>query len=78
MGMSAFSEIETKNVRDFILSHKDTIKYYASLHSYKEMVLLPWGYTKERMPAYRRYLKVAKEVYITAGVQLPTIIVYVD
>ena len=62
MGKSAFSEIENQNVRDFLSAHKDKIKYYVNLHSYSQLVLLPWGYTKDPMPVYDRYLEVANEV----------------
>ena len=62
MGQSAFSEIENQNVRDFLSAHKDNIKYYVNLHSYSQLVLLPWGYTKDPMPVYDRYLEVANEV----------------
>ena len=62
MGKSAFSEIENQNVRDFLSKHKDTIKYYVNLHSYSQLVLLPWGYTEEPMPIYDRYLEVANKV----------------
>ena len=64
MGKSAFSEVENRNVRDFLSKHKDTIKYYVNLHSYSQLVLLPWGFTEEPMPVYDRYLEVANEVCI--------------
>ena len=64
MGKSAFSEVENQNVRDFLSKHKDTIKYYVNLHSYSQLVLLPWGFTKDPMPVYDRYLEVANEVHI--------------
>ena len=64
MGKSAFSEIENQNVRDFLSKHKDTIMYYVNLHSYSQLVLLPWGYTEEPMPVYDRYLEVANKVWI--------------
>ena len=41
-------QIEIVNVRDFLLEHKDQLKFYMNLHSYGEMVLLPWGYTEEK------------------------------
>ena len=62
MGKSAFSEVENQNVRDFLSAHKDNIKYYVNLHSYSQLVLLPWGYTKDPMPVYDRYLEVANRV----------------
>ena len=36
------------NVRDFLLAHNDQLKFYMNLHSYGEMVLLPWAYTEEK------------------------------
>jgi len=48
MGPHPFSEIEIVNVRDFLLAHKDQLKFYMNLHSYGEMVLLPWAYTEEK------------------------------
>ena len=36
------------NVRDFLLAHRDQLKFYMNLHSYGEMVLLPWAYTEEK------------------------------
>ena len=65
MGKSAFSEVENQNVRDFLEKHKDTVKYYVNLHSYSQLVLLPWGFTEDPMPVYDRYLEVANEVFIT-------------
>ena len=65
MGKSAFSEVENQNVRDFLSKHKDTIKYYVNLHSYSQLVLLPWGFTEDPMPVYDRYLEVANKVKYT-------------
>merc|ERR1712038_2241680 len=44
MGPEAFSEIETKNVRDWLTLNKETVKFYNNVHSYSQLVLLPWGY----------------------------------
>jgi len=44
MGAEAFSEIETKNMRQFLTTHKDTIKFYNNVHSYSQLILLPWGW----------------------------------
>lgn len=38
MGSEAFSEVENRNVRDFLLANKEQIKFYNNLHSYR---LLP-------------------------------------
>jgi len=44
MGASAFSEIETANMRDWLTANKDMIKFYNNVHSYSQLVLLPWGF----------------------------------
>jgi len=44
-GPEAFSEIENRNVRDFILARKDNIVFFDNIHSYSQLILLPWGYT---------------------------------
>ena len=44
MGSEPFSEVENRNVRDFLIAEKDNIKYYNNVHSYSQLVLLPWGW----------------------------------
>jgi murein tripeptide amidase MpaA len=51
-GRKAFSEPETKAMSDYIMRIKDRTAMYLSLHSYSQLVLTPWGYTKELPPAY--------------------------
>lgn len=42
-GKNAFSEIETQNLRDFLLKESGVIGYI-TLHSYGNYFLYPWGY----------------------------------
>ncbi|XP_059099359.1 carboxypeptidase B-like [Tigriopus californicus] len=49
-GPEAFSEIETANIRDFLLAHKDNVKFYNNVHSYGQMVLLPYGFAENSKP----------------------------
>lgn len=49
-GPSAFSEVEVQAVSDFIDMHKDTIKAFIDFHSYSQLWMTPWGYTKD-LPA---------------------------
>lgn len=49
-GEAAFSEPETQAVRDFIGSHKN-LKVMMSYHSFSNLILWPWGYTKQRNPS---------------------------
>jgi murein tripeptide amidase MpaA len=51
-GPRAFSEPETKAMADFILTRKDQIKIYLTLHSYSQMWLVPWGYKNEKPKDY--------------------------
>jgi hypothetical protein len=46
-GPSAFSEVEVQAVSDFIDMHKDTIKAFIDFHSYSQLWMTPWGYTKD-------------------------------
>ncbi len=48
-GESAFSEPETQAVRNFLVSHKN-LKVMMSYHSFSNLILWPWGYTKQRNP----------------------------
>ena len=43
-GERAFSEPESRAVRDFITSRKSSMVMYLSFHSWGQMVLYPWGY----------------------------------
>merc|ERR1719175_283776 len=51
-GPEAFSEPENVNVRDFILSKKGEWVFYNSVHSYSQLILLPWGYTSSKPSDY--------------------------
>ena len=56
-GCVAFSEPETRAVRDFLNSIKDRLVAYISLHSYGQYILFPWAYTKEQnIPQYDLYV----------------------
>ncbi|KAF2363215.1 Carboxypeptidase activation peptide [Trinorchestia longiramus] len=45
-GAAPFSELETRALRDFLQEHKQEIEVYLSIHSYKQLWMYPWGYTK--------------------------------
>ncbi|XP_075165755.1 zinc carboxypeptidase [Haematobia irritans] len=53
-GPSAASEIETQRVIKFIEENvaKEQIKAYLALHSYSQMIMFPFGYTKEHVANY--------------------------
>jgi len=60
-GKTAFSEIETQNVRDFILARKDQLKFYNNIHSYSQFVLLPWGWGYEQPDNFDDINRVAQK-----------------
>ena len=47
-GPEPFSEPESKAVANYILQIRSRIKIFFSLHSYSQLWLLPWGYTREQ------------------------------
>ena len=49
-GPAAFSEPETQAIRDFALDHPDLVTSI-SFHTYGELILWPYGYTYEDVPA---------------------------
>lgn len=44
-GAKPESEIEVKNVANFIRKNKASIKAYLTIHSYSQMLLFPYSYT---------------------------------
>jgi hypothetical protein len=53
-GSEAFSEIENRNVRDFIWERRDTIKFFNTLHSFSQLVNLHLTETRENSVFYSR------------------------
>jgi hypothetical protein len=51
-GPSAFSEPETQAVSDYIMANREVIKSYFDVHSYSQIVLLPWGDTYDHPDDY--------------------------
>jgi len=59
-GPSAFSEPESRAVRDYILSHKD-IKAVVTIHAYSQMWFIPYGDQYKHYPAdYTKMERVAR------------------
>ena len=48
-----------RNVRDFILKNKEQIKFFNSIHSYSQLILLPWGFTADNAPGYDKLKSLA-------------------
>ena len=49
----------SRNIRDFISKHKDQIKFFNTIHSYSQLVLLPWGDTTAPAPGYDKLKNLA-------------------
>lgn len=49
-GPSAFSEPETRAVRDAVISRRNQIQAFITLHSYSEIWVHPWGFKKNYYP----------------------------
>ncbi|KAK3922608.1 Zinc carboxypeptidase A 1 [Frankliniella fusca] len=60
-GRFAFSEVETRNLRDFVLKKNKSIKMYLSLHSWGSFILLPWAYTNTHPSNYKELLSISEE-----------------
>ncbi|KAG8440079.1 hypothetical protein GDO86_006031 [Hymenochirus boettgeri] len=59
-GRAAESEPEVKAIVDFVKSH-GKIKGFVSIHSYSQMLLFPYGYTKTRTPDHTELNNLAKD-----------------
>lgn len=51
-GSSAFSEIETKSLSQYLESISDKFFAYISFHSYSQLLLFPYGHTKDHLENY--------------------------
>jgi len=60
-GPEPFSEVEARNVRDWVMERKDRIVFYQTLHSYSQLILFPWGYTDEPAPGYDAMFELAEK-----------------
>jgi len=60
-GYKPESEIEVKNVADFIRRNKSIIKAYITIHSYSQLLLFPYSYTFDLAADHSELMKVAVE-----------------
>ncbi|CAG0885786.1 unnamed protein product [Cyprideis torosa] len=60
-GPSAFSEPETKAISDYLLERKEKVKMYISIHSYSQLLLLPYGYKSVRPENYNSMKEFGQE-----------------
>nr|CAD7256038.1 unnamed protein product [Timema shepardi] len=60
-GSSAFSEIETRTLSEYITTIASKLKVYVSIHSYMQMLLLPYGFTRTRVSNYNSLLDIGQK-----------------
>jgi len=60
-GPAAWSEIETVHVSNYILQRQSDWIFYNSIHSYSQLVLLPWGYTNDLPDDYQEMFTLAQK-----------------
>ena len=68
-GDQAFSEPETRAVRDFVMSKRHRLQAYLAFHSFGNKILYPWGYTNkptEDVEDLKRLAEVAKTAISTS------------
>ncbi|XP_071574831.1 zinc carboxypeptidase-like [Temnothorax nylanderi] len=51
-GSAPFSDIETKSMSEYIKSISDKFYAYISFHSYSQLLMFPYGYTKAHLENY--------------------------
>ena len=66
-GPRANSESEVKSIVDFVKSHGN-IKAFVSIHAYSQMLLYPYGYT--RNPVKDQAELVKKNIYLNVFIQI--------
>lgn len=52
-GESAFSEAESKAIRDGVLPLGSNLKAYFTLHAYSQLWMTPYGHSKAHPPDYQ-------------------------
>ncbi|XP_068931373.1 LOW QUALITY PROTEIN: carboxypeptidase O [Petaurus breviceps papuanus] len=60
-GTGPFSVPETKAISSLIKGRKDSILCYLSIHSYGQLILIPYGYTKKRPRNYAELIRIGQK-----------------
>jgi len=60
-GPHAFSESNTRSTSQTIMSLRSELKGFVSFHSFSQIWMMPWGYTRRVTDDYQDLLTVAKE-----------------
>ena len=57
-GRAPFSDVETRTYAKFLTSLKDKMMAYISFHSYSQLLLFPYGHTREHLENYDELVKI--------------------
>lgn len=69
-GVHSFSESEVKALADYVASIKKRVNIFLAFHSYSQMLLTPYGWTKDPPTNFDHLMAVAK-AYSDAVLKLP-------
>ena len=60
-GSSAFSDVETKSLSQYLTSISNKFSAYIAFHSYSQLLMFPYGHTKEHLENYDDSLQIGKK-----------------
>ncbi|XP_017893176.1 zinc carboxypeptidase-like [Ceratina calcarata] len=60
-GSAAFSDVETKSMSEYITSISNKFNSYISFHSYSQLLMFPYGHTKDHLENYNDELQIGKK-----------------
>ncbi|KAM3585752.1 uncharacterized protein V6R79_026362 [Siganus canaliculatus] len=55
------SESESQAVANFLLSHKDSVQIYLTIHAHAQMLLFPYSYTFDKVPNHDELFEIVEE-----------------
>merc|ERR1719219_2463482 len=58
-GPEAWSEVENVHVSNYIMTRQGDWVFFNDIHSYSQLILLPWGYTNTQPDDYNELLEIA-------------------
>ena len=54
--------LKLKTFQNYLAKIKGNLKFYQNLHSYSQMIMLPWGFSEENCPNHDKMMTLAKKV----------------
>ncbi|XP_076248692.1 zinc carboxypeptidase A 1 [Calliopsis andreniformis] len=60
-GSSAFSDIETKSMSEYIQSISNKFYAYVAFHSYSQLLMFPYGHTRDHLENYKEELQIGQK-----------------